>query len=151
VMADNITFTLEGWESLKEELQSLPDNVKRNGIQNAFKRDSKKIEDDAKRLVRTETGRLQSLITARQRRTKSKNFFKYTIGVPKGKDRKDRSGAFYAPFIEFGTSRIPEKSYLRHSLESNASGTVSSIVSNLKTEINKAASRHNARMRRRAE
>lgn len=147
-MADKVTFTLEGFDSLMEELKDLPDNVKRNGIQNAFKRDSKKIEDDAKRLVRTETGRLQSLIKAKQRRTKSKNFFKYTIGVPRGKNRKDRLGAFYAPFIEFGTSRIPEKSYLRHSLESNADGTVSSIVSNLKTEINKAASRHNAKMRK---
>ena len=147
-MSDKVTFTLEGFDSLMEELKDLPDNVKRNGIQNAFKKDAKKIEIDAKSLVRKDTGRLASSIRSRKRRTKSKNFFKYTISANLGQSRKDKSGAFYAPFIEFGTSRIPEKSFLRASLEKNAEGTVSSIVSNLRSEINKAASRHNAKLRK---
>lgn len=148
-MSDTITFQLEGWAELVEELKNLPDNVKRNGINNVLNKDSKVIEARAKSLVRADTGKLQSLIKAKKRRTRSNNFFKYTIGVPRGSDRKDPKGAFYSPFIEFGTSRIPEKSYLRASLEETAPGTTASIISNVKKEINAASIRHQRKVAKR--
>jgi HK97 gp10 family phage protein len=149
-MNDKFTFELVGWDELVDELRLLPDNVKKNGINNVLKKESKAVETRAKQLVRKETGRLESVITAKKRRMRGNAFVKYTVGVPKGQNRKDRSGAFYAPFIEFGTSRIPEKSYLRKALEETAPGITSAIVSNVKNEINASLKRHNARAKKRA-
>lgn len=171
-----ITFQLEGWAELVEELKNLPDNVKRNGINNVLNKDSKVIEAKAKTLVdidakgqrRKGTGKLQSFIKAKKRRTRSGNFFKYTIGTllgqrpePKRKRVKGKlvpnakygqqklPGVFYSPFIEFGTSRIPEKSFLRASLEETAPSTTASIISNVKKEINASLVRHQRKVAKR--
>lgn len=154
---DAIEWKIEGFDELVKELRDLPDNVKVNGIRKVLKNSAIQVRDRAKALVRTDTGKLQSLIQEKRPRTKSKNFFKHTIGVPKGEaikgqknsGRKDPKGAFYAPFIEFGTSRIPEKSYLRQALEEKTPGTVGGIVDNVRTEVNKSAARHNKRIAKR--
>jgi len=147
---EKFSFELVGWDELVEELKILPDNVKKNGINNVLKKESLAIETKAKTLVRKKTGRLGYLIRAKKRRTKSKNFFKYTVGVPKGENRKDKFGAFYAAFIEFGTSLIEEKSYLREALKESAPNAISGIVSSVKNEINASLKRHNARAKKRA-
>jgi len=167
-MNDKFTFELVGWDELVDELRLLPDNVKKNGINNVLKKESKAVETRAKQLVRKETGRLESFIAAKKRRMRGNAFVKYTVGVLKGerpqpkrkrflgrlvknpKFGKQQEGAFYAPFIEFGTSRIPEKSYLRKALEEVSPNTISGIVSNVKNEINASLKRHNARAKKRA-
>lgn len=147
-MSDKFTFELTGWDELVDELILLPDNVKKNGINTVLRKESKSIEDRAKQLVRKETGRLESSIRARKRRTRGNAFFKYTVGANRGETRKDKSGAFYAPFIEFRTSRIPEKSYLRKALEEVAPSAISGIVSNVRKEINASLRRHNAKAKK---
>jgi len=141
--ADSIQFEILGFQELLEDMKHLPDNVKQNGVNTTFRKESKAIKDLAQSLVRKETGRLSDSIQSKKRRTKSKNFFKYTIGAKLGENRKDKDGAFYAPFIEFKTSRIPEKSYLREALSQRTNSTVNEITKNLKIELEKAVVRAN--------
>lgn len=153
-----VSFKIEGWEELKQELMDLPDNVVVNGVRAVLRKGAKKIKAKGSNLVRKETGKLQSLIEEKRPRTKSKFYFKHTIGVPGGKTvkgqkrsgRKDSKGAFYGAFIEFGTSRIPEKSYLRQALEEEAPNIVSELTGNIKKEVNAALTRHNRKIAKKA-
>lgn len=146
---DRVSFELEGLESLLDAFKDIPDNIKKNAMTAVIRKSARKVEEDAKSLVRVDTGRLKNLIKARKRGSKyGDNFIKYTIGVPAGKTREDLKGAYYAPFIEFGTSKIPAKSFLVKALEQNSSETVREITKNIKSAINSRVKKHNAKIKK---
>jgi HK97 gp10 family phage protein len=150
------SMELEGLDELLQELKDLPENVKANAVRNNVQRGAKKVEDIAKRLALQDSGKLASLIKAKRRRTRFPNFFKSTVGVPKGtaikgvkhSGRKDPKGAFYAGFVEFGTVKQAPQPFLRPALEQKSPEIVSDFTGDLRKEINAAAKRHNNKVRK---
>lgn len=144
-------LSFSGFEELKEAFKDINDEIKYKAVKSVFSKQSREVRDHAKRLLevhgRIDTGRLQRVIRARKVRTRSINFWKYRIGVPLGESREDEKGAFYAPFIEFGTSRIEEKSYLRQGLEDKSPEIVSEITNNVRKAIEKAVKKSNKKIK----
>lgn len=93
---------------IKELLENLPENIRKNAMNGAMKRSAKRVQDRAKAILEAatgvdSTGRLARNIIIKKKDGKYKGkFFKRTVGVPRGKSRKDPDGAFYAHFVEYG-------------------------------------------------
>ncbi|MEX0681504.1 MAG: hypothetical protein WD097_08995, partial [Balneolales bacterium] len=51
--------------------------------------------------------------------TKRKRGEEVQVYIRKGKTAEDQSGAFYAPFVEFGSRGLPGSRWFTKSLESN--------------------------------
>lgn len=139
-----IEVTILGLKELIEEFRDLPGNVTKNAFRTTVQKSAKKVEAASKAAVPVDTGKLRNLIKAKKRRG-TKNFTKSTVGVPRGESRKDQSGAFYAGFVEFGTSKQSPRSFLRAPLEQLTPSLVNDFNDSFRQELAAAMARYNKR------
>jgi HK97 gp10 family phage protein len=119
-------------------------------MRNVVQASAKKVEGASKAAAKYDTGKLHDLIKAKRRRA-TKTFFKSTVGVSRGErvkgvkhaGRNDPNGAYYAGFVEFGTSKQPGKSFLRAPLEQLTPTLINDFEDSLNKEIEKALARFN--------
>lgn len=94
-------------KALLDFFRKLPYNIQKNAFKAATKRAAERARDKSEQILelldKVDTGRLVEALKVKNRGQKyGGNFQKFTVGVSLGKSRKDKAGAYYAPFIEYG-------------------------------------------------
>lgn len=161
-MASGIKFDvkLDGIEAIKRALADLPKEVQGRPIRNALMSGAKPIRLHASRIHQwhDDTGFLRTAIVSY---AVKKNEHQYTDQVRVGvlKRRKKRESKklkaarakrqarqtkkivtpYYWHYLEFGTSRIAARPFLRPAFESEKSGSAKLITDKMREEVDKAA------------
>jgi len=151
-----IEVKIEGLKQLQEAMSNLSQDIQKNSLRVAVSAASKVILDEAKRLApQGETGNLRkALYRYRSRSQSAPGKETFIVGVRKGKKeyvdnarnrRLKRVGkkytvegkAYYWRFIEFGTSKMPAKPFLRPAFEAKKELAVERFKSKLAEAIKK--------------
>lgn len=148
-MANTVKIELKGFKELGQALKEFGPHVAKNGLRSADFAGARVIRDAAKENVPVDTGLLKSQIYAARRRT-PEHVATYSIRVrAKGKVTKVRrlKGKYttaapppvYGKFLEFGTSKMAARPWLRPALLSNADKAIEAIKAGLSKAIERAA------------
>lgn len=129
-------FKMKGLSELQSSLNKLPDKLRDNALKNASAAGARVIRNEAKRLVKVDSGTLQDSIvvvrTFKQRGRRVKLKGAVVLGI-KGVAR------YYAHLVEFGSSKQSPHPFMRPALDSKASEALKVIAEKLAKEIAKAA------------
>jgi HK97 gp10 family phage protein len=153
-----MTVNITGLKELQQALNQLPLEIQKRPLRSAVSAGAKVIVDEAKRLApQGETGNLRkALYRYRSRSQSSRGQETFLVGVRKGKKnyvdsaknrRLNRVGkkytvegeAYYWRFIEFGTSKMPARPFLRPAFESKKNQAVETIKNRLAVAIENTA------------
>lgn len=139
-MAD-INFTVTGLAELSKKLKEMPVKLARNGLRAAVNAGAEVIRKDAVSRVPVDTGRLKKSIYKKQIREKSNNLQQtFFVGARNGKKyRQADKDAYYWRFLEFGTSKLPARPFLRPAFDARKNDAVDAIGRKLKERIDKYA------------
>src|SRR4051812_25344323 len=103
------TVTLEGFVGLRKLLEGLPKKVANKIERDALKKAGKVVQAAAKALAPVDSGQLKRSITVRKGKRKQKGAMSVVIFPDPAKFKKD----FYAPYVEFGHSKVAAKPFMR--------------------------------------
>jgi HK97 gp10 family phage protein len=153
------TFRVEGLRELERKLKQLPGKIAKSGLRKALFSGAKIVRTAAERLVPKDTGFLQAQII-QYAAPKSKHSYadQVRIGV-RARARKLKSGkvntkhvryrriggkdraitAHYWKYIEFGTSKMAARPFLRPAFNANAVAAAERIKTRLRENIEKVA------------
>lgn len=163
-MAD-VSFQLEGLDALLVKLASVSDDVKRKGGRTALRKAAKVIHDAAYRnaLALDDPATAKSIADNVSIRWRSKRFnqtgdLMFSVGVGGGARyantrenvRRRRVGeehlntggnVFYWRFLEFGTSKIAARPFLRPALANNIDAATSEFIAAYSKAVDRAIRR----------
>lgn len=132
------TFKMQGLARLQASLNTLPSQLQESALENASAAGARVIRDEAKRLVRVDTGQLRDSIvvsrTYKQRGRRVNLRGAVVLGI-RGAAR------FYAHLVEFGSSKLGPRSFMRPALANKAEQALNAIAARLKPEIERAIKR----------
>ena len=153
-----ISVKIDGLKELQQALSQLPLEIQKNPLRSAVSAGAKVILDEAiRRAPQGETGNLRkALYRYRSRSQSGRGQETFLVGVRKGKKnyvdsaknrRLNRVGkkytvegeAYYWRFIEFGTSKMPARPFLRPAFESKKNQAVETIKNRLAVAIENTA------------
>lgn len=143
-MAD--LMKLQGFKELADAMRELPKQVAKNALRSAVNAGASEIRKEARTRAPKKSGTLKRALYQKQIREESSQYKQvFYVGVragpTRGKDgKKDYSrDAWYWRFVEFGTSKMAAKPFLRPAFESKKQAAVSAIGKKLDERIQKAA------------
>ena len=99
-------------KKLIETLQKFPKNIQKNVMVGAVRAGANVIRDEARRKVPIKTGTLKKSIVSIQRKAKQGEI-KFSVTPSKG----GKNSGWYAHFVEFGTSKMTAKPFMRPAFE----------------------------------
>jgi len=144
-MADNDwgSTRIDGLRELNEALKQLPANVAKNVLRGATNAGAAVIRAEAKQRAPVYTGSListdhpppgtlkKSIVQRQVRELSSQVQQTIHIGVRSGKALKDKAGrsldAYYWRFVEFGTSKMAARPFLRPAFEAKKLAAIEAI------------------------
>jgi HK97 gp10 family phage protein len=150
-----ITIKVEGLQELERQLLAFGPRVARNGLRAANFAGAKVFREAARKSAPVRKGLLKASIEAFRRRAPN-NQAKHSVGV-KGvrkkyanttaNRRKGRVGrkyqadgpAFYGRFLEFGTSKMAARPFLRPAFENNTQTAIDAVKARLAKAVELAA------------
>lgn len=156
----NVTIKLTGFKELSDKLKAFGPNVAKNGLRTADFAGAKIIRDAAKATVPVKTGLLQANIIASHRRTpeyiseysiivrKAPKYIKVAVRADtlrnrlKGRANKYHSLAgpqVYGRFLEFGTSKMAARPFLRPAFLNNVTAALDATKDGLAKAVERAA------------
>jgi len=148
---------LEGFKELAAALRELPERIARNGLRAAVNAGSTVIKKQAIANAPEDTGALKANLYQKQIREQSGPMQQtFYVGVRKGvakyannaankrsgkagKTYKDEGTTFYWRFLEFGTSKMAPRPFLRPAFETQKESAVKAIGEKLDERIQKHA------------
>lgn len=139
---------MQGLRELEKALLDLPKRLERRVLNSALMSGARLMVRDAKQRVPVATGELRRNIRARPDRPRDGHTATVIVGVRKlskaqlfklRKKRINTSDPFYWRFVEFGTSRMAARPFLRPAFESQKVGAVAVIKDALRERIDKEA------------
>lgn len=139
---------LQGFKELAAALKELPQRIARNSLRAATSAGAALIRNDARARAPVDTGEMKKDIQIkRDRHTEGDNVARYSVFVRggkksrlSGKARNVDKDSFYWKFLEFGTSKMPDKRFMRPAYEANKESAVDAIGKRLDEQIQKHAS-----------
>lgn len=161
-MAERIKFDvkLEGLEGIKRAIADLPKELQGRPIRNSLMSGAKPIRDHA-RAIHTwqdDTGFLREAIVSypvkkneheytdqvrvgvlRRRKKRESKRLRASRGRRQVRQNKKIVTPYYWHYLEFGTSRMAAKPWLRPAFEAEKSGSAKRIVDQMRVEVDKAA------------
>lgn len=155
-----MTVKVTGLKELEKALMELPKEVAQRPLRAAVNAGAKVVMDEAKnRAPQGETGNLRKAIyRTRTRRGSGTGKETYVVGVRKGKMKyadtannrrlkrvgktyQTRGLAYYWRFLEFGTSKLSARPFLRPAFEAKKDAAVDAIKAKLAEAIEKTAAK----------
>lgn len=102
-----ISIKVRGANELIRQLRELGDKLQKKVMRQAFNEAASQLLNDAKSRAPADTGRLRNALKMR-RATIRRGSVRSGIYADLGEKREDTNGAYYAPFVEFGSTRQTE-------------------------------------------
>lgn len=134
-MADSKNLT--GFKELADALRSLGPKVARNGLRRAVSAGAAVIRDDARQRAPVATGEMRrDIMIKRERDARGGDTFgaKYSVFVRSGKKsrlagkgRNVQKDSYYWKFVEFGTSKMAARPFLRPAFASKRDAAVDAM------------------------
>ena len=109
-----INTTINGDDLLKA-LKQFPKNIQNNVMTGAIRASANVIRDEARIRVPKKTKDLAKSIVSIKRRAETRNQVKFSVTPSRGKNK----AGWRAHFIEFGTSKMSAKPFLRPAFEAS--------------------------------
>lgn len=152
-----IEIKVEGLQELERRLLEFGPKVARNGLRSSNYAGAKVIREAVRQSAPVRTGLLKASIEAFRRRGPQTQA-KHSVGV-KGvrkkyantalNRRRGRVGrkyqadgpAFYARFVEFGTSKMTARPFMRPAFEKSSTAAIEAVKAGLAKAIERAAKR----------
>lgn len=138
-MADKVTMKIEGLAELDAKLRAMGPDIAKSALRGAVGSAARLIRDEAKATNSDDTGRTDRAIYAKLlAKESSENLATYIVGVRSGsRERRKNRDAFYWRFIEFGTSKLPAKPFMRPAFEKLKVACVELIAKRIKARIDR--------------
>lgn len=144
-MAD--LMKLSGFKEMGDAMRELGPRVAKNTLRRAVSSGAAVIRNEAKSRAPVATGEMQrDIMVKRERDTKGQMSATYSVFVRSGrksrlsgKTRDVQKDSFYWRFVEFGTSKMPARPFIRPAFEAKKDVAVSTIGEALAAGIQKAA------------
>jgi HK97 gp10 family phage protein len=108
----SISANIDG-KSLLKALSAFPKNIQNNVMTGAIRAGANVIRDEARLRAPKKTKALAKSIVSIKRRAEVRNQVKFSVTPAKGKNK----AGWRAHFIEFGTSKMSAKPFLRPAFE----------------------------------
>jgi HK97 gp10 family phage protein len=133
-----------GLSQLARALQELPLNLQRNGLRKAVARGAMLVRNDARARAPVKTGEMRRNILIKRARTPDAQIATYEVFVRSGKKARLAKGAkkrdvhsdpFYWRFVEFGTSKMAARPFLRPAFEATKYDAVDEIERVLREKL----------------
>lgn len=117
------------FKKLERRLGAAPKKLKTKLLKKAVRDAARPVLDDAKRFVPTDTGRLKKSIKLRALKRSRTRTRAGIIGVRIVTSKSDNvfaGSTYYGGMVEFGTDRMPARSFMRFAMDINE-GTVKDV------------------------
>lgn len=139
-MAD-LTIKVDGLQDLERKLLSYGDRLAKNGLRASVAAGARVVLKEARANVPVDTGTLKRSLYMKQIREESTNTVQtYFVGARFGKaEQKKNRDAFYFPFVEFGTEKMPAQPFMRPAFESTKEAAIEAIKNKLAERVEKLA------------
>ena len=125
-------------KSLLKTLSALPKNIQNNVMTGAIRASANVIRDEARIRAPKKTKALAKSIVSIKRRAETRNQVKFSVTPSRGKNK----AGWRAHFIEFGTSKMSAKPFLRPAFEVSENKSLDAaknyIVKRIPEEVIKA-------------
>ena len=136
---------VRGASQLIKDLRELGDKIAKKVLRKALDEGAKQLQASASAMAPVDTGRLSAAISWQRLRAR-KGSVGASVFVKKGASRDDPSGAYYAPFVEFGHSQataegtkiVPARPFIRGAFDANADRIANEITAQINAYIQKA-------------
>ena len=123
-MANYVSIDISELKKLERNLQNMSAIAKRKFINNGIAKGSHLLRDEVKKRVPIRTGKLRSDIVAV---TNKKNSGVYIKG--KGSSSK-------ANWLEYGTSKMPARPFIRTAYDNNEEKVTKIVIDNIMQDVN---------------
>ena len=123
---------IKGLEGLIKTLNSLPDKLENKIIRAAVRKGANVVRDKARQNVPKDTGNLQKSIITSGAKVSGKIAFRVSLKQRKTKNSKD---PYYGRFVEFGTSKMPAKPFMRPALDESENEVLDVVVNDIKSKL----------------
>lgn len=136
-------FYLQGLDGVLEKLRTLSPKLQKKGLVTAMRKGANIVRDDARRRARVfddeSTGSQiwREIVTKQNaRRGRREGGVAMRVGVRGGAaDKGNRNHPFWWRFLEFGTSKMAARPFMRPALETNVDKATDAIVTELRRQL----------------
>ncbi len=128
---------IKGLKELSKALKAFPENIQNNILNSAIRAGIVTIQKEAKKNVPKREGILKKAIVIKKRRPKNKNMIKYQLGIRQG----SKDDAYYGHIVEFGSSKMEAKPFMRPALESKADEVINEVRKKMQQRLDKEIER----------
>lgn len=133
---DAVTVNIEGLTDVKRALSVLPERIQKNILTAGVRAVASDISKSAKRLVHKDSRDLEKSIIVKKRRSRSKNYVWFTVGI-----NAKKYNVYYGHMVEFGTSTMKEEPFMRPAFEQNKQKAISMMTTKIRSRIDKEIAR----------
>lgn len=139
-------ITIDGLQELQARLQQLPGKIAKNALRQATSAAAATIRDEARSRAPVDTGEMRKDIQIKRERESTAYRAVYSVFVRTGK--KSRIGgrarnvdkdSYYWRFVEFGTSKMAAKPFMRPAFEAKKEAAAAAMKSTLAKRIEEEA------------
>ena len=128
---------IKGLKELSKALKAFPQNVQNNILNSAVRAGAVTIQKEARKNVPKRKRKLEKAIVIKKRRPKNKNRIKYQLGIQQG----TKDDAYYGHIVEFGSSKMEAKPFMRPAFESKADEVKNEVRKKMSQRIDKEIER----------
>lgn len=151
-----VSVKVQGLSELAQALKDLPERIGRNVLRGATSAGAAVIRKEAKALAPVYTGPMSAghpppgslkrgIYQSQQRQLSSLVQQTFHVGVRTGKGMKNKAGQsvdpYYWRFVEFGTSKMSPKPFMRPAFEAKKTAAVEAIRQYMAERIPKEAAK----------
>jgi len=124
---------IKGLEELISKLNGLPDKLETKVVRAAIRKGAILMRDKARDKVPVDTGTLKKSIKIRNNRSE-KGIISFKIGPTS--DKKKGTDVFYGRFVEFGTSKMAAKPFMRPALDESENEVLDVVINGIQSKFN---------------
>lgn len=136
-MADKVTMQITGLKELADKLHAMGPDIARTTLRGAVGSGARMIRDEAKATNPDDTGRTDRALYAKLVKEESSDHqATYKVGIRSGsKERRRNRDAWYWRFVEFGTTKMPARPFMRPAFEKLKGDVVELIAKRIAARI----------------
>lgn len=132
----NTVSEVKGLEDLIAKLNSLPEKLEKKVIRSAVRKGANIIRDKARSYVPVDSGELRKSITVSGAKYKKGTI---AFAIKPRKNKKRGITVFYGKFIEFGTSKMAAKPFMRPAYDEAEKEVLETVINDIKSKVDEVA------------